>query len=555
MSRTLHILILVLLAAVAVVSCRHEELEGTGVSSVHQGNDGRIRFVAGSAASTAPSTRSSSPSDREFLCAIDSDSLYMSAVVSDNLDNPFADTSVAVKGAPVESLSAFYLSAFLADRLNDNFGSRYIDNIHLSEQVDGVYTTPYYWPNESLHFFATNFAPNITSTTLVPLAEAAGVLMATKSSTVESYNSTSVTWDQPLVQFGCDDEGNPLGTFSYALPEPDPTLKSDAIAQPDYMFAVAPDQTYSETPVPLKFSHCLSAVSFRLGPEFMDPEGRQVKEVKISGVPSSGTCTFSPASGGAVNFDWDTSQADRVTYTQVIPSDGDQTNIENNQVINDGEMTFMLIPHTLNDDARITITFSLHNTKDPVHQHEMVVEKNIADLTAEWLPGKRYTYVITCEETVGIEITDSVTSDVKSNLSITNTGTSVVYVRAYIVGWWENENGDVVAPWTKTDGKFVGNGWEDAGDGTTTFTGTGSNWSIEADGFFYYNLQLWPGTQTDNLFDTYTLTADPPVTGSKLVLDIVTQAVVHYAVKESWPLFASGTVVEQMSWGDEETSW
>ena len=85
--------------------------------------------------------------------------------------------------------------------------------------------------------------------------------------------------------------------------------------------------------------------------------------------------------------------------------------------------------------------------------------------------------------------------------------------------------------------------------------GTGSNWSIEADGFFYYNLQLWPGTKTDNLFDTYTLTADPPVTGSKLVLDIVTQAVVHYAVKESWPLFASGTVVEQMSWGDEETSW
>lgn len=555
MSRTLHILIMVLLAAMTVVSCRHEELEETGVSSVHQGNDGRIRFVAGSAASVAPSTRSSASADRELLCVIDSDSLYMSAIVTDNLDNPYADASAPVKGASVESLSSFYLSAFLADRSNDNFGKRYIDNTYLSEQVDGVYTTPYYWPNESLHFFATNFAPNITSTTLVPLAEAAGVRMATKSSTVESYNSTSVTWEQPLVQFGCDGEGNPLGIFSYALPEPDPTLKSDAIAQPDYMFAIAPDQTYSETPVPLKFSHCLSAVSFRLGPEFMDPEGRQVKEVKISGVPSSGKCTFSPASDGSVNFDWDISQADRVTYTQLIPCEGAETNVANGQFINDGEMTFMLIPHTFLPDAMITITFSLHNTKNPAEQHEMVVEKNLAELTGAWLPGKRYTYVITCEEEVGIEITDSVTADVKSNLSITNTGVSVVYVRAYIVGWWENENGDAVAPWTKSDGKFVGNGWEEAGDGTTTFTGTGTNWSIASDGFFYYNLQLWPGIQTDKLFDTYNLTADPPVTGSKLVLDIVTQAVVHYAVKEAWPLFASGMVVEQMTWGNEETSW
>ena len=122
----------------------------------------------------------------------------------------------------------------------------------------------------------------------------------------------------------------------------------------------------------------------------------------------------------------------------------------------------------------------------------------------------------------------------KGNLAITNTGAAPIHVRAYIVGWWENEAGDLVSPWTVTNGKFTGTGW--ANDGFT-FNGQGSDWKIGADGFFYYQKVLQPGETAPKIFETYTLTVDPPVVGSKLILNIVTQGVLHYYVDDSsvWP--------------------
>ena len=117
---------------------------------------------------------------------------------------------------------------------------------------------------------------------------------------------------------------------------------------------------------------------------------------------------------------------------------------------------------------------------------------------------------------------------VKGNLEITNRGNAPVYVRAYIVGWWENEDGDIVSPWLATDGTWGGASWE---------SGSGK-WTIGPDGFFYYTEQLQPGATTEKLFETYTLNdVMAPVVGARLILNVATQAVVHYYVDNEniWP--------------------
>lgn len=549
MSKRVYILGVLLLFVAGVTSCRYNELEPEDNASagVKPGQkSGKLEFVIGTAktVSTKSDPATKSEGIKAFLCEEGQDSLFLVSSVSENHDPVATVPDLATKGAPVtaENLTDFYVSAYIDSEL------KYFELVHMDESdksvVEGkpVYTLDYYWPSDDtdLDFYATNFDPGTGfirySDWEATYGSGATKTSATKASAVEQYNPLSVTWEQNILSFGYDQTGlDCLGGFHYSLPEPDLTLKCDAMQQPDYVFAITPDQFNTGNPVPLDFAHCFSAISFRIGSAYMNPEGRQVKEVKISGVPSSGVCTF-VRDIDAMNFSWNTEGADRKTYTQVIPYEETQTNIANNQIINDGQMTFMLIPHEIYDDAQISITIALHNDMDPMHQHEVVIEKPIKDLFAadapkRWEAGKKYIYTIVSEEKVDIEVTDEFVSSepmVKGNLEITNRGNAPVYVRAYIVGWWENEDGDIVSPWLATDGTWGGASWE---------SGSGK-WTIGPDGFFYYTEQLQPGATTEKLFETYTLNdVMAPVVGARLILNVATQAVVHYYVDNEniWP--------------------
>lgn len=535
----LHIIFALAFAMVVASSCAHREKNEPepGVSSKNPYSD-KVTFVIGNAASVSPETKSavSFGSGRRFIGVQGDDSLFITSSVSVNDDPVFGLAEPAVKGAPVTTgnLEDFYISASFDETL------KYIDWQHIGQDnkvtvnEQTLYDTGYYWPQKSLDFFATNFSSDAVSSSTL----SSGADPQEGSSSVENYNASSVAWTESAVNFGYDGDGAPQAVFTYALPEPDTELRMDALNQPDYVFAITKDRVEEDGVVPLDFAHSLSAVTFKLGTEFLSETGRQVKEVSVSGVPSSGICTISPAAEGELNFDWNTEGADRVTYRQSVPSEN--ANVPNNTVINDGEMTFMLIPHIVQPDAEIKFVFNLHagqtsQNGDVSFEHEWTVSVNLSDLTSEWLPGKKYTYSISAEEIVGVEITDEFISQeplVKGNLSITNTSNVPVYVRAYIVGWWENSTGDVVSPWTGTNGKFTGTGW--ASDGVN-FTGQGSDWALGADGFFYCQRPLQPGEIAPKIFETYTLTVDPPVVGSKLILNIVTQAVLHHQVEQAWP--------------------
>ena len=531
MSKRIYILGVLLLFVAAVSSCRYNELEPDQHSAASKPSGNRIAFELGTAQSVVPQTKGFAGQQqgaKSFLCMEGSDSIYLAYSVVDNNDPVYVPAAPVVKGAPVttENMTEFYVTANLSPE-QQYFPITRVDE---SDKSDGVYTLDYYWPQDSLDFFAANFYPT-------------GAAVQTRSSSVEEYNGSIVDWADYVIEwapsvttFGYDGEGNPVGTFSYSLPEPNVDVNRDAEAQPDYAFAIASSAEAdliesNNGNVPLRFAHCFTAVTFKLGSEFLDPTGRQVKKVEVVGVPSSGECTFYPDQNRNMVYEWDTEGAVLKDYAQVIPLQFDgSTNIANFGVINDGEMTFMLIPHEIDKNAKIRITFELHSDR-PEYAHEMVIEKNITSLFADtepkvWRAGKKYIYTLLSEEKVDVEVTDEFTSvepKVIGNLKITNSSNVPVYVRAYIVGWWENEAGDIVSPWLSTDGTWGGASWE-AGS---------SKWVIGEDGFFYYTDQLQPGETAEKLFETYTLNdVMAPVVGARLILNVATQAVVHYYVDD-----------------------
>jgi len=556
------ILAFMLLCLVAV-SCRYNEKELNDMTPSQKG-DGRISFKVGTAKSVSASTKAGlrSVDSKMFLGISGGDSLFISSCVTDNCDPVPGIHTPAVKGVMVteQNLSGFYVSA-LFPPTDATPSSKYIHLAYLDadDKADGIYTMDYYWPQQALDFFAMNFDPTATPVSLSQMQGKVPAAQWVTRSSNESYNSNSVSWTRPSLDFDYDVNKKPLGVFSYSLPEPDSVNKQDAINQPDYVFAITERMTRDshDGVVPLHFAHCFAAVTVKLGDTYLDSTGRQVKEVKISGVPSSGECIITPIRGrGTVGFEWDTSYADRRSYSQRIEAEGSETNIPNGGVINDDEMTFMLIPHTLSEDAKITILFDLHKDSKEVYQHEDSVVVSIKDVTANdgvWYPGMKYIYTVSCEETVKVDVEDefmSLDPLVIGNPAITNNGTAGVYVRACIVGWWEDTEGVVVAPWNETDGTFAGTGWNGA-----TFTGAGSNWIKGEDGFFYFKNPVNPSMETEKLFDTYTLTADAPAADAKLILNVVTQAVLHYRVEEAWPLATSGVSLGGFRVSGEDSYW
>ena len=67
----------------------------------------------------------------------------------------------------------------------------------------------------------------------------------------------------------------------------------------------------------------------------------------------------------------------------------------------------------------------------------------------KWEANKRYTYTISISEDVEGEIEEDFTPEtpVKSNVLIQNTGMSTAYIRAAVVGYWENGNGKIIKEW------------------------------------------------------------------------------------------------------------
>ncbi len=147
-----------------------------------------------------------------------------------------------------------------------------------------------------------------------------------------------------------------------------------------------------------------------------------------------------------------------------------------------------------------------------------------SDLTNTFTPAR-----VTCE------VSETFENNVKSNVSIENTGTTDAYIRAMIVANWCTANRKVV----KT--------------ANPTYQGLpGSNW-VQYGGFYYYTLPVASGQTTGNLF-TKCEQGAVPEGADHLEVNIICQAVQSTpakAVGEAWGVtIAEGSVTAYTSTGN-----
>ena len=195
----------------------------------------------------------------------------------------------------------------------------------------------------------------------------------------------------------------------------------------------------------------------------------------------------------------------------------------------------------------------------------------------EWKAGELRTYTIKIDG-VNVKIEDVVTivgptdvdvedsdtplksykNSTKTAVRIQNTGNTDVYIRAALIGQWlDEESGDPVFGYTDfTSGefKYVDSWYQDQFVGTKPqlqgkFTDLpGTNWTLEDDGYYYYEDPIAPNAYIpNNLFTKYTVLDAPAAAVSGEVrqiyfqLEIATQAISakkingsYYTREEAW---------------------
>lgn len=275
--------------------------------------------------------------ERFILRSQDSaDTLCVRAIVSDGIESSVsAESQVITRGTPVTegNFDSFHVLAYWMK------GETLVEKFYMDEDVTktegNVWSGDriYYWPGKSnsLQFYA--WSPTETDGLIVPTAPA----------------ST---------------------TLSYTVPD-------NAAAQQDIVVATTEKLigNYNKV-VPLAFDHICTAVRFVTGAQ-MQPG--TIKNVSLEGVKYAGS--YDMATG-----QWSLT-GDSKSFTQTLDKNMTGGETEGSEITTT-EGTFMMLPQTLPDGAKIKVEFS-----DNVAGKERTLEASIAGM--EWPQGKTVTYKLT----------------------------------------------------------------------------------------------------------------------------------------------------------------
>lgn len=447
-------------------------------------------------------SRSASRVSTHFLTVIGEDSLYLEVKEEEN-NRPFytaTEDTVESRGASYDTekqpLKSFFLTAFLED------GAQFMkDEVVTKTGNDWEYSPIKYWPqNQAVHFFGYG------------LSKSTGTLGNHDYDLKNGYKHT----------------------FSYTMPAATDE-KKDAENQPDLIVAITPNQTKQSIngKVMMSFKHALSAIVFKVGEV---PNETKLKSISFSGLYASGkgqidqtnAITWSEHSGSgtyAQTFDMDVTDKDAAgKKTETVVSTKDQ------------ETCFMMIPQTFKEDATITFSFAIG-----LNEKDYTVSMTLEDILEKWEANKLYTFTIKLPDDVKVEVNETFTegSNVKKDVYISNPSVSKIYVRATVVGCWINANGDALASWIAPDN--ISAAAPEGADGEFVLPdGWSNSWLVGTDGYYYYKYPISYGEATTELFDSYTLTAAPPVAGTTLELSVIAQSVYAEDITlTGWPVTVS----------------
>jgi hypothetical protein len=289
--------------------------------------------------------------------------LYLHTVVA---DNPVSQTGVASRATPVNGYEEFkktyprfslsgicYIGEYPTDESQNDWTTEYAYNLFY-DSASGNPTADgrqLLWPsNGSVRFFA--FTPTVPD--------------------FEKLNNGG-----SLTLSDASQTGSP--TITYTVPE-------DVTKQIDLMTATE-TVTAATTPkaVDLNFGHALTAVRIKCGKGMLAGE---ITEVTIEGVNGTGTQVIG-------SDQWEMSDPAKYTISQKIDLPADEK-VDGSIVVPEGKpitgtatdnLTFMLLPQTLPEGAKMTIKFT-----DTATGTERTLSGSIAG--DKWETGKIVTYSI-----------------------------------------------------------------------------------------------------------------------------------------------------------------
>lgn len=170
-------------------------------------------------------------------------------------------------------------------------------------------------------------------------------------------------------------------TIHYEVP---PTVAE----QPDFIVAKSADKSFNSssanTPVDLKFSHALTAITFSVSD---DMEKGVINSIKIEGVKGEGDYDLSTK-------EWSVSSSSAASYNVPISAGG--LTVGTGTVDLAANATLMMIPQTLGDDAKVTINIT-------------PTGKSAVDLTfklngTHWDPGNHVTYLLSTTKIINLNM-------------------------------------------------------------------------------------------------------------------------------------------------------
>lgn len=275
-----------------------------------------------------------------------SDTLCVTTVISDGINNSDRNSNTAItRGAPI---TGEYFNEFKVLSYWKKNGDVVNNNFFMSEVVtkgDGeIWNTAkkYYWPGSdySLQFFA--WAP-------------------VEASITPPANQT-------------------VKTFTYTVPD-------DAAKQTDLLVSFSEEVSGNyNANLNMTFKHVCTAVKFVVGDQMQSGD---IKSVSLIGVRYNGTYDISTSG-------W-TLENDTKTFTQKLNKDMTGGEGEGT-AITSSEGTFMMLPQTLPDGAKIQVEF-----QDDITGELRTLEASIAG--TEWPQGKTVAYKLSITPDYDMSIT------------------------------------------------------------------------------------------------------------------------------------------------------
>lgn len=508
-SKTLSLVLSLAMCLLAMSSCKREGVPG-GKSN------GKIKTIV---SSTDPETKAANISKAELTQAIVLDEekgIILQEHVSDNLSQPFGDAEISTKGTVVTTGNiATVYGLFGMEGFIDNYQEVTTD----PNLKPTLYDEDQYIKGGKVEYNKKDGSWDLTDGT-------------------SAYNWLSNThftfWSYAPMEHS--------GAYSYLSKGERKTMSitdfvnpTDASEQKDLLVAYNnrwyDDKDQSET-VKINFRHALADIYFNV--KAITDDGYTVESIVLSGAYSKGSCevTGSLLSDDDVTaaFDWTPDTESGTTFQMSGESD----------VAGETDHFFMIPQDRSTEEDGVTFKITIMKEG---HKIELNTK-----LSTKWLAGKYYLYTLKYNG-LDIEIDDTVSGDVKSNLEISNVGNKPAYVRTLVTGYWVNTEGDIVAAWDPSD--------ETMGVFSPKIFATtpilNENWVKGVDGFFYYTKILPADQETiTSLFDSYVVNESGKPKNLKLSdhleIDIVSQAVVvdegKAAITTAWGATAAGYMTE-----------